>query len=125
MKDFEIQSELQGKIEIDQISSGRGVLEPLADPGLRGKTTSPSLECVSADNLLDHADSETLLEPAELAVVSPPLVHGTVLVPYTDVLGIGVLLNSSLEEALAALAGSHAVVLARGVVPAYGTQQRW
>ena len=125
MKDFEIQSELQGRIEINQISSGRGVLEPLADPGLRGEATSPSLECVSADNLLDHADSETLLVPAELAVVSRPLVHGTVLVPYTDVLGIGVLLNSSLEEALAALAGSHAVVLARGVVPAYGTQQRW
>lgn len=125
MKDFEIQSELQGKIEIDQISNGRGVLEPLADPWLRGKATSPSLECVSADNLLDHADSETLLEPAELAVVPPPLVHGTVLVSYTDVLGIGIILNSSFEEALAALAGSHAVVLAGGVVPAYGTKQRW
>ena len=92
-----------------------------APPGLCGKTTSPALERVCADNLLDHPDGETLLEPAELAAVPPPLVHGTVLVRQTDVLGV--LLNSSLEEALAALAGPHAVVLARGVVPAHGAQQ--
>ena len=98
---------------------GGGVLGTL---GLRGKTTSPTLECVGADNLLDHADGETLLEPAELAPVPPPLVHGAVLVRQTDVLGV--LLNSSLEEALAALAGPHAVMLARGVVSAHGAKQR-
>ena len=100
--------------------SGGGVLGAF---GLRGKTTSPALECVRADNLLDHPDSETLLEPAELAPVPPPLVHGAVLVRKTDVLGV--FLDSSLEEALAALTGPHAVVLARGVIPAHGAQQRW
>ena len=94
-----------------------------APPGLCGKTTSPALERVCADNLLDHPDSETLLEPAELAPVPPPLVHGAVLVRQTDVLGV--LLDSSLEEALAALTGPHTVVLARGVIPAHGAQQRW
>ena len=97
---------------------GGGVLGTL---GLRGKTTSPTLECVGANNLLDHPDGETLLEPAELAPVPPPLVHGAVLVRQTDVLGV--LLNSSLEEALAALAGPHAVMLARGVVSAHGAKQ--
>ena len=92
-----------------------------APPGLCGKTTSPALERVRADNLLDHPDSETFLEPAELAPVPPPLVHGAVLVRQTDVLGV--LLDSSLEEALAALTGPHAVVLARGVIPAHGAQQ--
>ena len=98
--------------------SGGGVLGAL---GLRGKTTSPALESVCPNNLLDHPDGETLLEPAELAAVPPPLVHGAVLVRQTDVLGV--LLNSSLEEALAALAGPHAVVLTRGVVPAHGAKQ--
>ena len=93
-----------------------------APPGLCWKTTPPALERVCADNLLDHADGETLLEPAELAPVPPPLVHGAVLVRQTDVLGV--LLNSSLEEALAALAGPHAVMLARGVVSAHGAKQR-
>ena len=104
----------------DQRHRGRGgrVLGALR---LRGKSTSPTLECVSPDHLLDHPDRETLLEPAELAAVPPPLVHGAVLVRQADVLGA--LLNRSLEEALAALAGSHPVVLTRGVVPAHGAQQ--
>ena len=89
-------------------------------PGLCRKTTPPALERVGADNLLDHPDGETLLEPTELAPVPPPLVHGAVLVRQTDVLGV--LLDSSLEEALAALTGPHAVVLARGVIPAHGAQ---
>ena len=92
-----------------------------APPGLCWKTTSPTLERVCPNNLLDHPDGETLLEPAELAPVPPPLVHGAVLVRQTDVLGV--LLNSSLEEALAALAGPHAVMLARGVVSAHGAKQ--
>ena len=91
-------------------------------PGLCRKTTPPALERVGADNLLDHPDGETLLEPTELAPVPPPLVHGAVLVRQTDVLGV--LLNSSLEEALAALAGPHAVVLAGGVVSTHGAKQR-
>ena len=104
----------------DQRHRGRGgrVLRAL---WLRGKTTSPTLERVRPDDLLDHPDGETLLEPAELAPVPPPLVHGAVLVRQTDVLGV--LLNSSLEEALAALAGPHAVMLARGVVSAHGAKK--
>ena len=98
-----------------------GPLEPLAAPGFRGKTTSPALECVPADNLLYHPDSETLLEPAELAVVPTPLVHGAVLVRHTEVLSVR--LNSSLEEALAAFAGPHPVVLPRGVVSADSAQR--
>ena len=86
-----------------------------APPGLGWKSTSPTLERIRPDHLLDHPDRETLLEPAELAAVPPPLVHGAVLVRQADVLGA--LLNRSLEEALAALAGSHPVVLTRGVVP--------
>ena len=92
-----------------------------APPGLGWKSTSPTLERIRPDHLLDHPDRETLLEPAELAAVPPPLVHGAVLVRQADVLGA--LLNRSLEEALAALAGSHPVVLTRGVVPAHGAQQ--
>ena len=95
----------------------------LTSAGLRWKTTSPPLEAVGSDNLLYHPHGQALLEPAELAAVPPPLVHGAVLVRQTDVLGV--LLDSSLEEALAALTGPHAVVLARGVIPAHGAQQRW
>ena len=105
----------------DQRHRGRGggVLGALR---LRGKTTSPTLERVRPDDLLDHPDGETLLEPAELAPVPPPLVHGAVLVRQTDVLGV--LLDSSLEEALAALAGPHPVVLAGRVVATHRAQQR-
>lgn len=35
-----------------------------------------------------HADSKALLETAELAAITPPLVHGTVLVREANVLGI-------------------------------------
>ena len=87
---------------------GRGVLGAL---GLGGKTTSPSLETVRPDHLLDHAGGQALLEPAELAAVPPPLVHGAVLVRQTHILGV--LLHRPLEEPLAALAGPHTVVLAR------------
>ena len=97
---------------------GRGVLRAL---GLGGKTTSPPLEAVRPDHLLDHAGGQALLEPAELAAVPPPLVHGAALVRQTHVLGV--LLHRPLEEPLAALAGPHPVVLARGVVPAHGAHQ--
>ena len=100
-----------------------GVLGALLDFRIQGKTTSPALECISPDNFLDHPNAETLLEPAELAVVSPSLVHRAVLVCLTHILGVP--LDSSLEEALAALAGLHAVVLPWCLVPAHGAQMQW
>lgn len=36
----------------------------------------------------DHANSQALLEAAELAAVPPPLIHGAVLVGQADVLGV-------------------------------------
>ena len=93
----------------------------LAPAGLRWKTTSTALEAVGSDHLLHHPHGQTLLEPAELAAVPPPLVHGAALVRQTHVLGV--LLHRPLEEPLAALAGPHPVVLARGVVPAHGAHQ--
>ena len=85
------------------------------------KTTSPPLEAVGSDHLLHHPHGQALLEPAELAAVPPPLVHGAVLVRQTHVLGV--LLHRPLEEPLAALAGPHPIVLARGVIPAHGAHQ--
>ena len=90
-------------------------------PGLRWKTTSPALETVRPHHLLHHPHHQTLLEPTELATVSSPLVHRAVLVRQADVLGV--LLHCPLEEALAALTGADAVVLARSIVPTHGTQQ--
>ena len=88
---------------------------------LSGQAAAPPLEAVRADDLLDHADGEALLEAAELAAVPPPLVHRAVLVRQADVLGV--LLDGALEEALAALARAHAVVLARRIVAAHRAQQ--
>ena len=56
-----------------------------------------------------------------LAAVPSSLVDGAVLVGQADVLGV--LLDGPLEEALAALAGPHPVVLAGRVVPAHCAQQ--
>ena len=99
-----------------------GHLRLLRALGLRRQPASPALQPVRSHHFLDHADGETLLEPTELAPVSSPLVHRAVLVGQADVLCI--LLNCPLEEALAALAGAHAVVLAGRVVAAHGAQQR-
>ena len=60
------------------------------------------------------------MEAAVLAAVAAPLVHRAVLVGQAHVLGV--LLDGALEEALAALARPHAVVLAGGVVAADGAQ---
>ena len=87
------------------------------------KTSSPTLEAIRPDHLPDHPDCETLLEPAELAPVPPLLVHGAVLVCQADVLAFLLnSLNSSPKEGLAALAGSHSVVLTWGVVSTNGTR---
>ena len=81
------------------------------------KTSPPTLEAIRPDHLPDHPDCETLLEPAELAPVPPLLVHGAVLVCQAHVLAFLLnSLNSSPKEGLAALAGSHSVVLTWGVV---------
>ena len=72
--------------------------------------------------LLDHSDGEAFLEAAELAAVAAALIDGTVAIGQTHVLGS--LLHRSLEESLAALAGAHAVVLARRVVAAHAAQLR-
>ena len=90
-------------------------------PGFSWKTTSPALETVCPHHLLHHPHGQALLEAAELATVSSPLVHRAVLVRQADVLGV--LLHGPLEESLAALAGADAIVLAGSIVPTHGTQQ--
>lgn len=84
--------------------------------GFRGQSAAPTLQTVGADALAHHADLKALLVAAELAPVAPPLVHHAVHGARADVLGV--LLHGPLEEALASLAGAHAVVLAGGVVAA-------
>lgn len=101
------------------------------DPGVR-KLTFPH-----------HADSQTLLEAAELASIPPSFVYRAVLVCQANILGIFLdraLRNKHekesethllgrcaqrrfyyLEESFAALAGSYSVVLTGGVVAAHGT----
>ena len=91
-------------------------------PGFGGKTTSPALETVRPHHLLHHPDHQTFLEPTELTSVPPSFVHRAALVGQTDI--FSVLLDSSLEESLAALAGSHSVVLTGGIVSTHGTEQR-
>lgn len=90
-----------------------------------------------------HADSETLLETAELASIPPSFVYRAVLVCQANILGIFLdraLRNKHkkelethllgrcartrfyyLEESFAALAGSYSVVLTGGVVATHGT----
>lgn len=70
--------------------------------------------------LLDHADHQALLEPAELAAISPALVHRTGFVGQTHVLGA--FLHGPLEEALAALASTHAIMLTGRGVAAHSAQ---
>ena len=94
----------------------------LVAPWFRWKSSSPSFQAVRPHHLLHHPASQALLEPTELATVSPPLVHRAVLVRQADVLGV--LLHGPLEEPLAALTGAHPIVLARRIVPTHGTQQR-
>lgn len=70
--------------------------------------------------LLDHADHQALLESAELATVSPALVHRTGSLGQAHV--FGALLHGPLEEALATLAGAHAVMLTGRGVAAHGAK---
>ena len=86
----------------------------MVTPGFGGKTTSPALETVRPYHLLHHPHHQAFLEPTELTSVPPSFVHRAALVSQTDI--FSVLLDSSLEESLAALAGPHSVVLAGGVV---------
>ena len=91
-------------------------------PGLSWKTTSPALETVRPHHLLHHPHHQALLEPTELTSVPPSFVHRAALVCQTDI--FSVLLDSSLEESLAALAGSDPVVLAGGIVSTDRAEQR-
>ena len=88
--------------------------------GLGGQAATSALEVVGADYFFDHAHGETLLKATVLAAIAAPLVHRAVLVCQTHVLGV--LLHGTLEEALAAFARAHPVVLACGVVAAHSTQ---
>jgi len=88
--------------------------------GLGGQAAAAALQVGRAHHLLHHAHRQTLVEAAVLAAVAAPLVHRAVLVGQAHVLGV--LLDGALEEALAALARPHAVVLAGGVVAADGAQ---
>ena len=90
-------------------------------PGFGWKTTSPALETVRPHHLLHHPHHQALLEPTELTSVPPSFVHRAALVCQTDI--FSVLLDSSLEESLAALAGPHSVVLTGGVVATDGALQ--
>ena len=108
----------QRSYQTDRLS-GRRLLGTF---GLGRQPTSPALQSVRPDHLLDHADGETLLKPAELTPISTPLVHRAVLVCQANVLCI--LLDCSLEETFAAFAGSNPVVLAGGVVAAHCAEER-
>ena len=94
----------------------------LVAPWFGRKPPPSSLQTVRPHHLLHHPHGQALLETAELATVSPPLVHRAVLVGQADVLGV--LLHRPLEESLAALAGANAIVLAGSIVPTHGTEQR-
>ena len=100
---------------------GQGAGHLLRALRLGGQAAPPTLEAVRPHHLLHHPHHQALLEAAELATVPSALVHGAVLVRKTDILGV--LLDRPLEEALAALAGADAVVLAGGVVTAHGAEQ--
>ena len=93
----------------------------LVTPGLCGQATPPTLEAVRPHHLLHHPHHKALLEAAELATVPPALVHFTVLVHQTNILGG--LLDRPLEESLAALTGAHPVVLTTGNVATHGAGQ--
>ena len=87
---------------------------------LGGQTAAATLQAVRTHNLLHHANAQALLKTAELTSVSSAFVHRAVLVRQADILGV--LLDGSLEEALAALAGADTVVLAGRVIPADGAE---
>lgn len=70
--------------------------------------------------LFDHANHQALLESAELATVSPALVYRASLLGQADILGA--LLHGPLEEALAALACAHTVMLTGRGVAAHGAE---
>lgn len=70
--------------------------------------------------LLDHANHQALLESAELATVSPAFVYRASLLGQAHVLGA--LLHGPLEEALAALACAHTVVLTGRGIAAHGAK---
>ena len=108
----------QRSYQTDRLS-GRRLLGTF---GLGRQPTSPALQSVRPDHLLDHADGETLLKPAELTPISTPLVHRAVLVCQANVLCI--LLDCSLEETFAAFAGDDPVVKAGGLVLADVADQR-
>ena len=93
----------------------------LVTPGLCGQATPPTLEAVRPHHLLHHPHHQALLEATELATVPPSLVHLTVLVHQTNILGS--LLDRPLEKTLAALTGAHPVVLAAGNVATHGAEK--
>lgn len=70
--------------------------------------------------LLDHANHQALLESAELATVSPAFVYRASLLGQAHV--FGALLHGPLEEALAALARAHAIVLTGRSIAAHGAE---
>ena len=82
----------------------------------RGEPAPSTLQTVRPHHLLHHPHHQTLLEPTELATVSSPLVHRAVFVRQANVLGV--FLHRPFEEAFAAFAGTHAVVLTGRVVSA-------
>ena len=84
----------------------------------RQAAASP-LKISGAHHLLDHAHGETLLETTVLASVAAPLVYRAVLFRQTHI--FGVFLHGSFKKAFAALAGPHAIVLARRVVSTNST----
>ena len=57
-------------------------------PGDSASTAPSGLPLSQPPTFLHHAHSQALLEAAELAAVSPPLVHRAVLVSQADVLGV-------------------------------------
>lgn len=86
------------------------------------KASSASFELVCSNDLSSHADGQTLLVTTVLASISSSFVDRTLLLVHASILVV--LLHCSLEESFAALARSHAVVLAQGAVTTHCTGKR-
>lgn len=73
--------------------------------------------------LLDHANHQALLESTELATVSSAFIYRASLLGQAYI--FGALLHGPLEEAFAALACAHTIMLTGRGVAAHGAELAW
>lgn len=78
------------------------------------------MQCNDVAYLFDHANHQALLESTELATVSSPFVYRASFLCQAHI--FRALLHGPLEEALAALACAHTVVLTGRGVAAHGAE---